>query len=349
MAEDTKEPTFGFGWIGWSLLFSPLAGGIAVVINPGAFDYPGGSLAGSLFTTLVVSLALGLAVAGITYSVRRRAWERKLEADRKAAREFEQSQKAAAKAAALKAKAEKKASLEKDIEAAADRAVAVFESLPAIIDEIDAFRDDATIQWEAGAFSPFWSDIEQAYQSLGRFNDCVNDLRHLARTYGSSVVTMSEEFGSTGWPPFPVDINAVAVTEVAEERAKNIHGLVYDAQRNPTFAIIWEQRRNTSVLIAGFKSLEQAVHGMQASLTASIGHLKEAVTAGLDRVTDAVEASQQAVTDGLASTRDAISTASKTAEASARNQSSQMSALTNRVSSATWLLEDQRMRELGWR
>ena len=65
--------------------------------------------------------------------------------------------------------------------------------------------------------------------------------------------------------------------------------MVYQAQKLPTFAQIWEQRRTTAAVVAGFSNLETAVSRLGSSLSGSIRSLSESLSASSSRVDASVK------------------------------------------------------------
>lgn len=122
-----------------------------------------------------------------------------------------------------------------------------------------------------GAFSPFWSAIESAYTELAHY-------RALADSIGSRAVThaaLVRQLGTTDleFTTFPVTLDVAQVQQQHRLILAQLDAIVYEAQKQPTFAMIWEQRRTTAAVIEGFRNLEDAVQSMGDRVTSSIAHL----------------------------------------------------------------------------
>jgi len=229
-----------------------------------------------------------------------------------------------------------KEGLAQQIESACLSAVRTFEALPALVDDASTRLDDARVHYSNGAFSPFWSAIETAYESLGAYADTLSRLQGLARDHRWNVKAYDITYGSDDTlPSFPVDLDAANATAVGQDLAKALSELVYEAQRQPTFATIWEQRRTTTVLIAGFKNLERAVQGMTMELDSRLRDLSTAVTAG-------AAATSRSISD--AATTASLAAANQSRQLS--DQSRQLSDMVGGVNKTVALLKEQRDRAI---
>lgn len=88
---------------------------------------------------------------------------------------------------------------------------------------------------------------------------------------------------------------------------------MYEAQRDPVFAQIREQRRTTAAVVAGFASLDHAVGRMGGAIAASVSDL----AGTLEHAESTVSA---AVHDVNASTRAVAATVTSTSAESRRLQ-----------------------------
>lgn len=130
-----------------------------------------------------------------------------------------------------------------------------------------------------GAFSPFWSSIERAYIHLGNLNAALAQILDHAETHSRTLRSLdpaSKNYDELSFFPTGIDLLGLkaAVLKVEQE----ISDLVYEAQKEPVYAQIWEQRRTTAAVVTGFANLESAVYEMRGSLTRSIVDLQTHVT-----------------------------------------------------------------------
>lgn len=152
-----------------------------------------------------------------------------------------------------------------------------FEQLPSDLENAWAWAKEAKRHYANIAYSPFWHAIEQSYANLGIYNKRLADIQRLSRRYDSAKSEYREMSGPSKLPAFPVTLDAVRSTQVAETTTGKIGDIVYEAQRDPVFAQIWEQRRTTAAVVAGFANLEAAVATMAGTISTSIGSLAQAV------------------------------------------------------------------------
>ncbi len=118
------------------------------------------------------------------------------------------------------------------------------------------------------AYSPFWSQIEEASNFLALYIDAVNQLCHNSELYQSilskSLANLDHNFPNN----FPFS------TEITINRtALEYKMLTRRAHTDGTFSIIWEQRRNTQVLAGGFRTLESAILNMSTTIQNAIDDL----------------------------------------------------------------------------
>jgi len=152
----------------------------------------------------------------------------------------------------------------------------VNEILPYFESSAMQYLDEAKIDFTENAFSPFWSNIEGASNSLARFIEAVNQLCLNSEIYSVGLKSKTHNFPL----PFPFATNISISKNVVDEYRTTVR----TAQTNPTFSIIWEQRRNTQILGDGFKTLENAVNNMNYEITSAISNLNHSITSGLSEL-----------------------------------------------------------------
>ncbi|GAA4353214.1 hypothetical protein [Microbacterium rhizosphaerae] len=306
---------------GWASLIGLLPGFLLMLGSQNLTDYPFSPalwlIIGPLFfavpTFLVQSVRLG--IASSEYQERQRnEWNTRKLAEAAADRAAEDAAKHRAKRLAA------------EVDERSERAVELFESLPKWLDNSASWVADARKHFAAGAFSPFWSSIENAYAALGAYNGNVRAIENLATRYRADVTELHRLESRVFPAAFPIDLDDVRATAAAEEAARQLGGVVYEAQRHPVFAQIWEQRRTTAAVSAGFANLEDAVNRMSLSLQSSV--------AGLSLV----------IQSELSESRSASGAAASAADRLASAQLTNQIALNKRVDDAVWLLEQAERR-----
>lgn len=157
---------------------------------------------------------------------------------------------------------------------AANQAVEEIEKLPAQLENARGWSSEADRFYSDGAFSPFWSAIENAYSNLGACHDSLGRIQDASTRHSAAVHALIMSAGDPGvLSDFPVHIDRGRIESILSAVTAELGQKAYEAQRNPVFAQIWEQRRTTAAVIAGFANLEQAIYGMQARLAQSIASL----------------------------------------------------------------------------
>lgn len=153
-------------------------------------------------------------------------------------------------------------------------AVNAFERMPASLTTAGRSYSRARETYSDGAFSPFWSAIEASYVALAAYVSDANRIAHCAHQHGQAIRTLADRGAlNPELATFPVTLDVRRVEQHHKEFVGNLDRLVYEAQRQPTFATIWEQRRTTAAVIEGFANLEQATAQMNSALSASISNL----------------------------------------------------------------------------
>lgn len=179
-------------------------------------------------------------------------------------------------------------------------AVARFETMPGHVTSAEADAGRALACYQDGAFSPFWSAIESAYSHLAEYRACAEAIESCARAHPDLVRAFVQAQGDpAAVAGFPVTLNAESVADTLEAATQSLGTMVYEAQKQPTFAQIWEQRRTTAAVITGFANLEQAVNRMGSSITSSIRSLSASLERTHTRM-EAIARESSAVSVGLA-------------------------------------------------
>ena len=157
----------------------------------------------------------------------------------------------------------------------AQRAVEAFEQLPRHLGSSQNHTRKAQHYYADGAFSPFWSAIESAYVDLGSYAEAVRQITNSAQSHPTHVADLVAAGGNPGTLAiFPVNLDTNHTSQVLHDATADLASMVYQAQKVPVFAQIWEQRRTTAAVVAGFANLEQAVNRMSTSMSTAIGSLQ---------------------------------------------------------------------------
>lgn len=145
--------------------------------------------------------------------------------------------------------------------------------MPTHLIDTEAQLDQAEQDFKDGVFAPFWDSIELATKWLGRFDSNVGEISNNSKRYTELVAN----YKSTP-PRFPIVVESVQGLAASTVTADRMKAIVRKAQANPTFAMIYEQRRTNQLLISGFTNLAQALDGMGRRIAASIEGLQEQIS-----------------------------------------------------------------------
>lgn len=145
---------------------------------------------------------------------------------------------------------------------------ALFEAMPKHLMNAEELLDQAELDFDEGAFEPFWDSIEQCALRLGHLDDGVRTITSNSQLH-TEVARHYEETVS----PFPIVLESVKGMVAANVTADRMKGIVRKAQRNFQFTTIFQQRKTNQLLIAGFNNLAQALDGMGRRIESSINDL----------------------------------------------------------------------------
>ncbi|MDP6054792.1 MAG: hypothetical protein QF879_20815, partial [Candidatus Latescibacteria bacterium] len=141
------------------------------------------------------------------------------------------------------------------------------------------YVNDAEQEYRDRAFSPFWDSVECATKTIYQYNVHANDLSDSIKDYNGLIDHLPEKIGHDhiehNFPTFPYSMDQVPVPVKVCDNLKRI---VYDAQKDFEFAVIWEHRHTRQVLIGGFETLGQAIGNLQGRINASVHSLKESLS-----------------------------------------------------------------------
>jgi hypothetical protein len=140
----------------------------------------------------------------------------------------------------------------------------VYEILPSYDNLAKQYLEIAKNDFEDRAYSPFWSNIEEASNSLAYFKEAVIQLCTNSELYTQTLKKLNHNFPI----PFPFSTK-ISVSRTLED----YRSIIRQAHTDPTFSIIWEQRRNTEILVGGFRNLENAIANMSSDISNVISDL----------------------------------------------------------------------------
>lgn len=163
-------------------------------------------------------------------------------------------------------------SLLQSMERDRDHAIEVYSRIPKALLTAEELLDRAEKEFEDSAFSPFWEAVEDVLIKLASVDDEVQKIGTLATSYSQTALQYEGDIEK-----FPVDLQAVKRLAAADKTHLHMHSIIRLAQKNFQFATIFEQRRTTHVLIAGFSTLGEAIDGLGQRLSSSLETLSDQV------------------------------------------------------------------------
>jgi hypothetical protein len=138
--------------------------------------------------------------------------------------------------------------------------------------------EGAELEYKDNAFSPFWDAVENAAKELSAFNSKANQLSQNATEYYRGLDGRKHTF-----PTFPV--NAQTMPDASPVLGE-LRRIVRMGQTNFQFANIWEHRRTREVLIAGFRTLGEAINNLGATIEYSVSNLQQSVSTDLAKLVE---------------------------------------------------------------
>lgn len=148
----------------------------------------------------------------------------------------------------------------------------VSEILPHFNTLIKKSLDVAQNDFNDNAISPFWDNIEDACKYLALYKEGVEQLILNGELYTNTLDGKKHNFPL----PFPINTNVSISQMIYDEYSQ----LIRKAQSKFEFANIWEHRKTQKILLAGFKTLEQAINNMSAAIVHAIADLKNSMKSG---------------------------------------------------------------------
>jgi hypothetical protein len=169
-----------------------------------------------------------------------------------------------------------------------EESLSILESMPGCVESAEHHLDQAEIDFVEGAFAPFWNSVERALVSLAGFDGSV---QRLGSNSGEYIDLVARCKGPV--PSFAVSAVSPARMRLATATSHRLHGIVRRAQRDFQFSVIYEHRKTNQILVAGFRSLAQAVEEMASRISESI----DSLTTSVDKMTSTLDESIRRLTE----------------------------------------------------
>jgi hypothetical protein len=147
-----------------------------------------------------------------------------------------------------------------------------FSAIPTHLLHAEDILTKSEKEYEERAFSPFWEAIENALRELASVNSNLRLIERNSHVYADAAKRIEGNY-----PAFPVDPELANQLAAASHTGEHFRAVVRKAQKDFQFATIFEQRKTTAVLIEGFSTLGEAVHGLGDSITSSLDAVQSSV------------------------------------------------------------------------
>ncbi|MXY08745.1 MAG: hypothetical protein F4Y61_08870 [Rhodothermaceae bacterium] len=168
------------------------------------------------------------------------------------------------------------------LQSAGDSADEAYHSSEYYLREANSYLDKAEKEFSLNAYSPFWSQIEEAVRSLSHAKSNMSHVDNHVNNYHSTLrqADSNDRFGSYPLVQFPLTNETITqLSSDANATTTRMEKIVRKALRNYEFASIYESRRTNTLLELGFAHLEAAINGMSAEIQGEIDRLSSSVHA----------------------------------------------------------------------
>lgn len=291
---DFKAEVLGGLW------FALVIGGIAWAVfamtqwpGPTLFDFITGPISGGVAAAAVVFIPyLLLELGRLAIHKTDEKWEEQQAQRRKELKEAELAE--AERISHLKWQTD----LLSEINAIPPKALEHFEGAFSWLGQAHAWYLQAQEHFKKSAYSPFWEAIESAYQALAFCQSEMESVAERADEYATALAKIDVEALQLGEvaiqiSPLPAKISkelaSLEPSKLASLTEERLRDQVYEAQRDYSFASIYEQRKTTGAVVAGFGSLRAAIDGMSHSISQTMEHVNRSVMVSTTRTAVALE------------------------------------------------------------
>jgi hypothetical protein len=225
--------------------------------------------------------------------------------------------------------------LSEDLNKTYERSSNTFRCVPEVVRLAEKYIDLAESEFIDNAYSPFWQAIENCLAKLGT----VNRTTELLITESAHVKSALEN-RDHNFPAFPITKSDLPDLRPLVCR---MDALVRKAQRDPHFAMIYEQRRTTKVLGEGLMNLQTALsrlgHDMNRSLDnlgAVLGNKLDSIADRMGDIVESLDGFRSDISDwqeGIVQMHQKAETVSRELLAATRNSGNELSDLNKQLAS----------------
>jgi hypothetical protein len=232
------------------------------------------------FAFLAVLLLIGGTIWSISQSLEQQKRDEQEEAAHHARKEAERQRDRA-----------EQEHLRLEMSALSSKSIEALETTPRRIEAAEHYLDLAERNFADGAFAPFWDSVEKTAAALGAVQESVKLIDHNAGKYAE----LAKRYRGNV-ERFAVSESSPHKLKVAAATSARMNDIVRQAQRNFQFSVIYEQRKTNQILVAGFRSLAQALEEMTWRITSSVDGLSESIVGMRAALTDSLREIQSNTT-----------------------------------------------------
>lgn len=165
----------------------------------------------------------------------------------------------------------------------------IIRSLPVSLAAANCALNKAETEFSDGAFSPFWNEVEVAIRHLAEYDAGIRQIAENTVSFAGTAKALESKA--------PAFIPSDAVVPDSTTAIDRMRELVRKAHKNPTFAIIYEQRRTNGILVAGFANLGAALDDLGTRIHGSIAALEQTLDSALSSLAETnAEQSRELIT-----------------------------------------------------
>lgn len=139
------------------------------------------------------------------------------------------------------------------------------------LQECDDWLSSADVEYRASAYAPFWDAVEQSALRLAKYNSSLRALNDLAEMYYQGLRGRTHSFSAFDYSEIPDPSSQI----------RRFNAVVRRGQTNYKFATIWEHRATREAVVAGFRTLGDAISGIEQTLSGSVNQLQNTISSGL--------------------------------------------------------------------
>ncbi|MFZ3208582.1 MAG: hypothetical protein WA140_07080 [Geobacteraceae bacterium] len=150
------------------------------------------------------------------------------------------------------------------------------QELPGLLINASNFLQNAKIEFDSNAYSPYWDCIEQTTRNLATFNNNIQWIQNNAVQYYNMLTGLNHNF-----PSFLPERERFPEPEPVIRELNNV---VRPGLTNFQFATIWEHRKTQNILIQGFSTLGDAISNMANTISYSISHLQDTISSNNEKM-----------------------------------------------------------------